>query len=223
MREAFAQGFAGAVEAGFDGADFDGGDAGDLFERHLFVFEENERLALERRQERDGASDGGGALLMEKAAEGVIGSGKIGGVIGIELAALEAKTLQSEIAGDAQQVGAEGTLGAIEGGAAKQGHEAILGDIFSGFDGAEHAPGKSINGRAVGPIERQEGRFAAAARLIEQDGIGIRHAGLHSIAPLDRKDTVKFRGREGKGAIYSSELMYCVIRGSDQSAPSAIF
>lgn len=57
-----AEGLAGAVQAGLDCGDFGPADGGGFFEGLAFELGEDEGLALERRQGKNGGTDEGGGL-----------------------------------------------------------------------------------------------------------------------------------------------------------------
>src|SRR5262245_15085221 len=110
----------------------------DLFEREIFVLEENQRLSLQRWECRNSLSDRVGSFSGKQVAQRVErGLGFLGGIVGsFGLALGNPQLLQREVAGDPEQIRPQRLLPGIEARTSKDRQEALLRDIFRGRRGA---------------------------------------------------------------------------------------
>ena len=129
------------VQAGFDGAERDGGDGGDFFEGKIFEHVEQKRGALEGRELFDEGEKSFGFLATDElsARIGAVGVGPVGGGIvfgrGCEesvVAAGAAPMLHAFLVGDTEEPRGEFSVFAQARDVADGGGESFLDDIEGG-------------------------------------------------------------------------------------------
>src|SRR5579883_1428408 len=128
------------MEPRFHGRQIRARDGRDLIERHFFVFGQDQRFALQRRQSLNSRGDRIGALHSHQV-DGVARQRR--GFVVLDHARFAPPAFQDEISRDPQQVASRGAAAFVEcAGLLPKRQKAVLNDILRGRLRAGHAPGK---------------------------------------------------------------------------------
>jgi len=147
-----------------DGVGLDAEHGRGFRQRQFFKFEQDQGFALRRGQRHHGAADGvGGFIADERGFDFRLLLAGWAGIRGRLRAGAAPKT---EIAGHAEQPGAEGRgLGSEIGGAADQSHETVLRDFLGIGRRPGESPGETVDGIAIAVVEDAECGLVAGRGL----------------------------------------------------------